>query len=159
MNIPGFNAEKSHYTSSVHYQNISGQIGRASPAIDLAQLLRPPRNGNGNGGGGGGGCRPGCNPGCIPNNGDFTVPGPGHSICVRPNCDTWQRPCQYIPPPPPPICTVDDKRTCVCFYPPFFIPLPCSPNDPYPLKACAGTCTRTCCQEVGDQNLCGVSPC
>jgi hypothetical protein len=92
MNMPGFNAEKSHYTSSVHYQNMSGLAGRANPAIDLAQLLRPgPGGGNGNGGGGGGGGGgppPRCQPrqlGCGP---DPESPGSCCVLSLTPSCLT-----------------------------------------------------------------------
>ena len=99
MSMPGFNAEKSHYTSSVHYQNISDQVGRSNRAVDLAQLfLRPPPNGNGP-------CPP-RNLGCGP---DPDNPG---ACCVRyrtPECEvTCLNPCVCPPPPPPPV-TCDGK--------------------------------------------------
>jgi len=66
-----------------------------------------------------------------------------------------KRPC--TPPPPPIDCTVDDNRRCFFPFPPFFFPIPVPPS--FPGAICFGSCFRTCCQLVGGQNLCGVSPC
>lgn len=70
-------------------------------------------------------------------------------ICQGQLCSVdWY--CQ--PDTPPPVCTISDTRKCTLFG---FIPVP----PGFPGAVCIGSCTKTCCTLVGDQNLCGVSSC
>jgi len=90
--------------------------------------------------------------GCQPNP---TSPTGFSQTCCRASGACFTRPC--APPPPPVECTVDDNRKCFFPFPPFFLPIPVPPS--FPGAICVGSCTRTCCQIVGGQNLCGASPC
>ena len=86
---------------------------------------------------------------------------PTATLCALPHRMLCVCPPPPPPPPPPPVCTVDDNRQCYCIYPFLFPwPLPCIGGCSDPFKTSStGTCTVSCRQEVGDESLCGVSPC
>jgi hypothetical protein len=96
MTLPGFTGEASLYKTTGYYRLTTVWSKDQKTHFGLAQFARI-IDGDNNGPG----CIPGCG-GCIPN-GDPRVSGPGHRICVSPNCDTRQQPCRYtyVPPPPP----------------------------------------------------------